>query len=80
MAAEFRKSVRIDAGFDSETQEYWCVDQRRGLHLVAAVSLDALRSKLQAIYRADFDAKARVVLQFVREPAPKSASSDFFRG
>jgi hypothetical protein len=58
MAAEFRKSVRIDVGFDSETQEYWCVDQRRGLHLVAAVSPDALQSKLQTIYRQDFDPKA----------------------
>jgi hypothetical protein len=80
MVKQFQKSVRIEIAFDSETQEYWCVDQRGGLHLVAAASLDALRSKLHAIYRQDFDAKARVVLQLVRDPAPAAQRSMIYRG
>jgi hypothetical protein len=80
MVKQFQKSARIGVAFDQETGEFYCVDDRRGLHLVAAKSLDALRSRLQIIFREDFDPKARVVLQFVREPAPKSASSTFYRG
>jgi hypothetical protein len=45
MVRRLNKSVRINVGFDSETREYWCIDQRRGLHLVAAARLDALRSQ-----------------------------------
>jgi hypothetical protein len=79
MVKQFHKSVRIEIAFDSETQEYWCIDQRRGLHLVADASLEALRSKLQAIYRQDFDPKTRVVLKLVRD-APHAPSSMIYRG
>lgn len=77
-----KNAVRLAVAFNEKTGEYYCVDQRRGLHLVAAASIDALHSKLQIIFREDFagDPNVRVVLRFERVPSPPSPSTLLFRG
>jgi hypothetical protein len=77
-----KNAVRLAVAFNEKSGEYYCVDQRRGLHLVSAATIDALHSKLQIIFREDFagDPNVRVVLQFERAPSPPSPSTLLFRG
>lgn len=74
------QTTRIEVAFDHARQMYWCADPRRPLFLVEDARLDVLRSKLQAIFHQNFDAKLTVVLQLVSEPARPWMPALLYRG
>lgn len=66
------RAITIAVAYDGETGEYYVLDERRGLHLVSASNLRALRKKLLPIVRTDFaDSDTKIKLFVRNDPGPR---------